>query len=114
MLNVLVCFLVGMLRFGSVSASINHDTAFILEQTNIFNYAYSGDFSSAPVDLEAYDLTANLPIDDIGFASMYNLLSSSQIATNEVANRVVPLPAAAWLFGSALIGFTIFSSRRSV
>jgi hypothetical protein len=35
-------------------------------------------------------------------------------ATYDVTVNSVPLPAAAWLFGMALIGFTAFSARRSV
>ncbi|MET0053042.1 MAG: VPLPA-CTERM sorting domain-containing protein [Candidatus Thiodiazotropha sp.] len=32
----------------------------------------------------------------------------------DVTVSAVPLPAAAWLFGSALLGFVTYSARRSV
>jgi hypothetical protein len=35
-------------------------------------------------------------------------------AAYDVTVSAVPLPAAAWLFGTALIGFVTFSARRSV
>ncbi|MCG8582622.1 MAG: VPLPA-CTERM sorting domain-containing protein [Bacteroidales bacterium] len=35
-------------------------------------------------------------------------------AAYDVAANVVPLPVAAWLFGTALLGFAAFSARRSV
>jgi hypothetical protein len=34
--------------------------------------------------------------------------------SNDVTVNTVPLPAAAWLFGSALMGFVAFSARRTV
>ncbi|MEW8438327.1 MAG: VPLPA-CTERM sorting domain-containing protein [Candidatus Thiodiazotropha taylori] len=35
-------------------------------------------------------------------------------AAYDVTVSAVPLPAAAWLFGTALLGFVAFSARRTV
>lgn len=47
-----------------------------------------------------------------GFAM--NALDGSVYSDYELSIKAVPLPAAAWLFGSALIGFISYSARRRV
>jgi hypothetical protein len=47
-----------------------------------------------------------------GFA--LNALNSEIFSTYELDIKAVPLPAAVWLFASALIGFISFSVRRKI
>ena len=47
-----------------------------------------------------------------GFAM--NAIDSKVSSDYDLAIKAVPLPAAAWLFGSALIGFISFSARRKI
>jgi hypothetical protein len=47
-----------------------------------------------------------------GFAM--NALDSAVYSNYDLSVQAVPLPAAAWLFGSALIGFISFSARRKI
>ncbi len=47
-----------------------------------------------------------------GFA--LNAFDSSVTSDYEIQVEAVPLPAAAWLFGSALVGFISFSRRRKI
>lgn len=47
-----------------------------------------------------------------GFAM--NAFDSNVNSDYEISLSAVPLPAAAWLFGSALIGFISFSRRRKI
>ncbi|MEW8027348.1 MAG: VPLPA-CTERM sorting domain-containing protein [Candidatus Thiodiazotropha sp.] len=47
-----------------------------------------------------------------GFA--LNALDSKIYSDYDLTITAVPLPAAAWLFGSALIGFIAFSARRKI
>jgi hypothetical protein len=47
-----------------------------------------------------------------GFAM--NALDKNVISDYDLSIKAVPLPAAAWLFGSALLGFISFSARRKI
>jgi hypothetical protein len=47
-----------------------------------------------------------------GFA--LNAINSTIVSDYDLAIKAVPLPAAIWLFASALIGFISFSARRKV
>ncbi|MES9823692.1 MAG: VPLPA-CTERM sorting domain-containing protein [Candidatus Thiodiazotropha endolucinida] len=47
-----------------------------------------------------------------GFA--LNALDSKIYSDYDLTISAVPLPAAAWLFGSALLGFIAFSARRKI
>lgn len=52
------------------------------------------------------------PIKTFSISGLPNGLSNVYAFTDPVS--AVPLPAAAWLFGSALLGFTMVSSRKKV
>jgi len=58
--------------------------------------------------------TANLFQGELLFSTLAGTLNGAIAANFEVATRVspVPVPAAAWLFGSALLGFFGFSRRK--
>lgn len=107
---------------GSVSLSIrdNELTTSFIDLLNVsqfsvfdnpsialFSTGIGGDLTSATFTLAG--LSAGLyTLEFFGdangvFGVAYDVTASS-----------VPLPAAAWLFGSALIGFVAFSARRSV
>ncbi|MES9854281.1 MAG: VPLPA-CTERM sorting domain-containing protein [Candidatus Thiodiazotropha sp. L084R] len=63
--------------------------------------------------LETFSLTAGEYIFTIsGFA--LNAIDPKMNSDYDLTMSAVPLPAAAWLFGSALIGFVSYSRRRSV
>ncbi|MET0122276.1 MAG: VPLPA-CTERM sorting domain-containing protein [Candidatus Thiodiazotropha sp. 6PLUC9] len=63
--------------------------------------------------LETFSLSAGDYIFTIsGFA--LNAIDPKMSSDYDLTMSAVPLPAAAWLFGSALIGFVSFARRRSV
>ena len=74
--------------------------------------------TSAEVDLSAFGLTAGATINSLSV-----MMTQSEVAPFEVvsmslvgalhATTVVPVPAAAWLFGSGLIGLAGFARRKS-
>jgi hypothetical protein len=49
----------------------------------------------------------------LGNVRVVNLTSQSGTVSNQSQLAVVPIPAAAWLFGSALLGFAGISRKRS-
>lgn len=66
---------------------------------------------------ESFSETFNLGAGDYiftisGFAM--NAIDTTVKADYDLTMSAVPLPAAAWLFGSALLGFVSFSRRRKV
>jgi hypothetical protein len=73
------------------------------------------------VDFNILNINSSLPgfvalaVMDIGVGNAITLRAGNQGAAFALGNiAAVPLPAAAWLFGSALLGFVSFSRRRSV
>ena len=51
------------------------------------------------------------PMVDAGFAANSDTPRATETASNEIAT--LPLPAALWLFGGALVAFIGFSRRRT-
>ena len=67
-------------------------------------FAASKDFSDLIAALDSGSFRVGLHVQAIGTAGK----------SDSFANTTVPLPAAAWLFGSALLGFVTLSNRRKV
>jgi hypothetical protein len=80
------------------SFSINSSTGF----SGTFADLTSAVFSQGALGTGAYTLTFD------GFTD------GGIGATYDVPVSAVPLPAAVWLFGSAILGYATFSARRSV
>ncbi len=69
-------------------------------------FAASKDFSDLIAALDSGSFRVGLHVQAIGTAGKSD--------SDSFANTTVPLPAAAWLFGSALLGFVSLSNRRKV
>ncbi|MES9940616.1 MAG: VPLPA-CTERM sorting domain-containing protein [Candidatus Thiodiazotropha sp. 6PLUC2] len=107
---------------GSVSLSIRDNeltTSFIdllnVSQFTIFDNASIALFSTG-LDGDLTSTTFTLAGLSAGLYTLRFIGDASGVfgAAYDVTVSAVPLPAAAWLFGSALIGFVAFSARRSV
>jgi len=59
----------------------------------------------------SYDLFSRSPVDAL-FNPDTDTLSNGNLLTASASVTVVPLPAAVWLFGSALVGLAGFARRR--
>lgn len=70
-------------------------------ELEVFGSAFGDDDSATDI------LTIVFDVDDLGFGAYTEYLT---IGTEAVATSTVPVPAAAWLFGSALIG--LMTARR--
>jgi len=94
--------------------------------TKSVEYSLFADLSAATNASSIGDPGALLKVmaNDVGTVFSYLLLAGAQYVLRVDPNNnttytqtnisAVPLPAAAWLFGSALVGFMVMSNRRKV
>ncbi|MCU7932389.1 MAG: hypothetical protein KZQ90_16430 [Candidatus Thiodiazotropha sp. (ex Codakia rugifera)] len=71
------------------------------------------------VDLGSDLVSATFTLDGLSTGTTYGFAFSGEVngaigGKYNVMVRPVPLPAAVWLFGSAILGFVTYSARRSV
>jgi len=81
---------------------------------NVFTTGLSTANISLPATLDIFYVAVGF-VDDIFSIETLTLNTSTDISllgTNEGSVSTVPLPAAAWLFGSALLGFFGLSRRK--
>ena len=60
----------------------------------------------------SYDLFSRSPLDALFNPDTDTLSNGNLVTANASVTTVVPLPAAVWLFGSALVGLVGFGRRR--
>ncbi|MES9851872.1 MAG: VPLPA-CTERM sorting domain-containing protein [Candidatus Thiodiazotropha sp. L084R] len=107
---------------SSVSLSIK-DNELTTEYIELLNVSQFTLFDSASIAKISTRIGGDLTSDTFTLAGLtaglYTLVFVGDangvfVAANDVYGSAVPLPAAAWLLGSALLGFVVFSSRRKV
>jgi len=109
-----------LFSFGSSAGSADIGSYVV---TSPFNFPISNLFStglstaniSLPATLDIFYVAVGF-VDDIFSIETLTLNTSTDISllgTNEGSVSTVPLPAAAWLFGSALLGFFGLSRRKA-
>ncbi|MCG8015847.1 MAG: VPLPA-CTERM sorting domain-containing protein [Candidatus Thiodiazotropha sp. 'RUGA'] len=103
---------------GSVNVSItDNELTSVVDLLSVSAFAVYD--SNSNVLFSTSDLvTTVIPLSDlaIGVYTLQFVGSADGVfgAAYDVTVSAVPLPAAAWLFGTALLGFVAFSARRTV
>ena len=83
-------------------------------QWNIAQTAQNGDFTSYAFTYSPFDfITDVFAAGKYTFGAFaYSLGNASAPASSRMTISRVPVPAAAWLFGSAILGFAVFTAAR--
>jgi hypothetical protein len=107
---------------GSTLLSGSFDSATIVDLgTGTFEFQIAG---GAFTDTKNSELLAFYGLPDVLYAGGLNIsfstaaamgdaFDSNELFSGDVVNQPVPLPAAVWLFGSGLLGFTMVGRRRT-
>ena len=107
--------------FAFYGADVMFDSASGLEMGGFYGITTSGDFASGPVgsgdwlDLRAvrFEVVSSCAGDECGISGQIDFDTLS-IYVDNVTVQAVPVPATAWLFGSALAGLGWIRRRRSL
>jgi len=97
-----------VLKLTAQPASSTHDVTYGIAEV---------DFTGSTADITgATWITDTNSLTTLLLANTKYVLSVASETASNVHNQIsaVPLPAAAWLFGSALAGFMVMSNRRRV
>ena len=97
-----------VLKLTAQPASDTHDVTYGIAEV---------DFTGSTADITgAIWITDTNSLTTLLLANTKYVLSVASDTASNVHNQIsaVPLPAAAWLFGSALVGFMVMSNRRKV
>ncbi|MGD8912192.1 MAG: VPLPA-CTERM sorting domain-containing protein [Candidatus Thiodiazotropha sp.] len=95
------------LRFEGSHSGMAGDSILMTNTSDGMDYKLGSNFmETLNFDAGSYVFTLS------GFAM--NALDRSIYSNYDLTIQAVPLPAAAWLFGSALLGFISFSARRKI
>ena len=111
----ILCAVTALLAAAQVqAATVTFDTRFSASQS-LWGGGPSAGFDVGD-SFEEWQVPGSSPLSltliDESFALDFNTLQATDLFSIEVA--AVPLPAAFWLFGSALVGFIGISRRRKL
>lgn len=83
-------------------------------ELNVTQKAQNGDFTSYAFTASPFDLITDvLAAGNYTFGAFaYSVGNASDPAWYDLTISSVPVPAAVWLFGSAILGFAVFTAAR--